>query len=198
MKNNVQQLEHKLAAAIGVTHCITVPVGEGNLLALRVLGDPALGERALMAGEEMLVSPRDAERLANVCRETGIFTSVYTENTGEALECALSPASKAVVLTHADGVAQRMETVRNFCNAYDLWMLECMENVWGLVCEFDGTRYGAGVVGDIGVGTLCDASGEPICDYLCTKDQLPFELMCALRERDISEEAVTRGSQFLN
>ena len=198
MTNNVQQLENKIAAAIGVTHCIAVPVGEGDLLALRVWGDPALGERALMAGEEILVSGRDAERLANVCRETGIVPAVYAENAGEALECALSPASKAVVLTHADGVAQRLETVRNFCNAYDLWMLERMENAWGLVCEFDGTRYGAGVVGDIGVGTLCDASGEPICDYVCTKDTLPAQLARSLREADISEKDAARGLQFLN
>lgn len=192
------ELENKIAAAIGVAHCITVPVGEGDLLALRVWGDPALGERALMAGEEILVSAHDAKKMAHVWQKTGVVPAVYTENTGEALECALSPASKAVVLTHADGVAQKLETVRNFCNAYDLWMLERMENAWGLVCEFDGTRYGAGVVGDLGVGTLCDASGEPICDYLCTKDTLPAQLARSLREVDIREEAAMRGLQFLN
>ena len=198
MTNNVKQLEQKLSTVIGVAHCITVPAGEGDLLALRVLGDPALGERALMAGEEMLVSARDAEKMAHVWEKTGVVPAVYAENAGEALECALSPASKAVVLTHADGVAQRMETVRNFCNAYDLWMLERMENAWGLICEFDGTRYGAGVVGDLGVGTLCDASGAPLCDYVCTKDTLPAQLARSLRETDISEEAAVRGLQVLN
>ncbi len=197
MTDKIKQLEEKIAAAMGVAYCIAVPVGEGDLLALRVLGDVALGERALMAGEEILVSARDAERMAAVWQKTGACPAIYAENTGAALECALSPASKAVVLTHADGKAQSMETVRNFCNAYDLWMLERMERTWGLICEFDGTRYGAGVVGDLGVGMLCDASGVPLCDYLCTKDKLPFELMCALREKLPAPEMIARVLAFL-
>jgi len=197
MTDRIKQLENKLAAAIGVAYCITVPVGEGDLLALRVLGDAALGERSLCAGEEILVSARDAEKLADVWQKTGVLTSVYAENTGEALENALSPASKAVVLTHEGGKVKKLETVRNFCNAYDLWMLERMENAWGLICSFDGQQYGAGVVGDIGVGTLCDESGEPICDYLCTKDGLPYELMCALRGEAPAQEMIARALAFL-
>ena len=198
MTNFVEQLEEKIAEAIGVAYCVVVPVGKGDLLALRVLGDAALGERSLCAGEEILVSERDAKRLAGMWQKTGVLPCVYAENTGASLEGALSPASKAVVLTHEDGVAQKLETVRNFCNAYDLWMLERMERAWGLVCEFDGVRYGAGVVGDIGVGTLCDERGEPLCDYLCTKDALPAQLAHALRERQITEADAMRGLEFLD
>ena len=197
MTDCVKQLEERIATAIGVAYCAVLPVGEGDLLALRVLGDPALGERSLCAGEEILVSVRDAEKLADMWQKTGVSPSVYAENTGASLEGALSPASKAVVLTHEDGKAQRLETVRNFCNAYDLWMLERMECAWGLVCEFDGTRYGAGVVGDLGVGTLCDADGIPICDYLCTKDALPAQLARALRDAPIAEADAVRGLIFL-
>lgn len=193
MTDLIKQLETKMAAAIGVAHCVVVPAGEGDLLALRVLGDAALGERALMSGEEILVSTRDAEKLADVWQKTGVVPAIYAQNTGKALECALSPASKAVVLTHTNGVAQGLETVRNFCNAYDIWMLERMENTWGLSCEFDGVRYGAGVVGDLGVGTLCDADGMPICDYLCTKDKLPAELTYALRHMQITDADAAKG-----
>ncbi len=198
MTDKIKQLEEKIAAVIDVAYCIAVPVGEGDLLALRVLGDAALGERALMAGEEILVSERDAKKMADVWQKTGVLPSVYAENAGEALECALSPASKAVAFTHADRKAQSMETVRNFCNAYDLWLLERMERAWGLICEFDGTRYAAGVVGDLGVGTLCDERGEPLCDYLCTKDGLPYELMCALREEVPAQEMIARALAFLD
>ncbi len=198
MKNNVKQLENKIAAAIGVAYCVVVPAGAGDLLAVRVLGDAALGERALMEGEEILASERDAKKMADVWQKTGVVPAIHTENSGVALECALSPASKAVALTHADGKAQSMETVRNFCNAYDLWLLERMERAWGLACEFDGTRYAAGVVGDLGVGTLCDESGEPLCDYLCTKDGLPYELTCALREEMPAQEMIARALAFLD
>jgi CDP-6-deoxy-D-xylo-4-hexulose-3-dehydrase len=195
--NFVEQLEEKIAEAIGVAYCVVVPVGKGDLLALRVLGDAALGERSLCAGEEILVSERDAKRLAGMWQKTGVLPCVYAENTGASLEGALSPASKAVVLTHEGGVAQKLETVRNFCNAYDLWMLERMERAWGLVCEFDGVRYGAGVVGDIGVGTLCDAKGVPICDYFCTKDTLPYQLASTCRCAQITLADAERGLEFL-
>ena len=193
MTDLIKQLETKMAAAIGVAHCVVVPAGEGDLLALRVLGNAALGERALMSGEEILVSTRDAEKLADVWQKIGVVPAIYAQNTGKALECALSPASRAVVLTHTDGMAQRLETVRNFCNAYDLWMLERMEGVWGISCEFDGVCYAAGVVGDLGVGTLCDENGAPICDYLCTKDKLPAELAYALRHMQITDADAAKG-----
>ena len=197
MTNSIKQLEERIATAIGVAYCAVVPVGEGDLLALRVLGDGALGERALMAGEECLVSARDAGKMANVWQKIGVIPSIYTENTGASLERALSPASKAVVLTHVDGKAQKTETVRNFCNAYDLWMLERIEETWGLTCVFDGRKYGAGVVGDLGIGTLCDVKGEPICDYLCTKDALPYQLACAYRRVQITRTDAERGLNFL-
>ena len=197
MTDQIKQLEERIAAAIGVAYCVTAPVGEGDLLALRVLGDAALGERALMAGEEMLVSARDAQKVGDVLQKVGVLPSVYAQNTARALENALSPASRAVMLTHVDGKAQKTEAVRNFCNAYDLWLLERMECVWGIICDFEGVPYKAGVVGDLGVGTLCDAVGEPICDYLCTKDALPAQLARMLRTGQITEAAAVRGLQFL-
>ena len=197
MTEHIKRLEEKIAAAIGVAHCVAVPAGAGDCLALHVLADAALGERAMMRGEELLVSPRDMTAMAAALQKAGVIPAVYAENTGVSLETALSPASKAVVLTHAGGVAQKTETVRNFCNAFDLWMLERMECAWGLTCEFDGTRYGAGVIGDLGVGTLCDAGGAPICDYLCTKDTLPAQLAYALRDTQIADADVVRGLEFL-
>lgn len=197
MTDQIKQLEQKIAAAIGVAHCVAVPAGEGDLLALCVLGDAALGERALMAGDELLLSARDARELAGTLQKAGVLPSVYAQNTPDALERALSPASRAVVLTHVGGVAQKMETVRNFCNALDLWMLERMECAWGLSCEFDGVRYGAGVVGDLGIGTLCDATGKPICDYLCTKDALPAQLARAWRKTALTQADAARGLKFL-
>ena len=136
-----------------------------NALAVATLTSPTLGERAIASGDEIMVFAKGFVDVSFL-QALGLTPVMLglTDLSGDAfemaLENALSMQTKAVFVAHgADGVVD-LKTVRNFCNKYDLWLIEDSQNATGACYDFDGTVYCTGAIGDVGTVRLETPAGS--------------------------------------
>ena len=174
---DVQRLEEKIAKTVGVSHCALVAAGEGEAVLLRAMMARELGERAIARGDEViLVGARHETEKAALAALGVVGICVVADGGAEALEGALSPASRAVWVC-GDAATETVCTVRNLCNSLDLWMLATVSLQDTRACVFDGKHYHVGAVADVATGALDGGT------FVCTKDALPYRLMLAVKTR---------------
>lgn len=152
--------------------------GNGAAVLLRAMMADALGERSLASGDEVILVGAACVTEKEALAAWGLECVCIPADSGiKELDGALSPASKAVWVCR-DATSDTVCTVRNFCNALELWMLASVTVQDARACLFDGKCYHVGAVADVATGVL--ASGA----FVCTKDALPYQLMQAtLKER---------------
>lgn len=182
--------EQAMAKRLDIAHVHATANGAtADLLALSALTAPVLGERALRPGDEVITVALDAMPLITPILQLGavpvavdVSPAHYNINAA-LLEQALSPATRAVMLSHTAGYPFDLKTVRNFCNDYELWLIEDCREAFGAAYDFDGTRYAAGTVGDIGCGALPPLSpdGESI-GFVCTRDDTLTLILQGMRD----------------
>ena len=148
------------------------PVKKGGRLCAALFDDVPLGTKiaavlALVAGLLHLLS----------CLHTSV-ADFLNDTVGVAARALMAALTNAIPFSVAEMLL------------LSLLPLVVLFIVFAVRAAGDGVRYGAGVVGDIGVGTLCDERGEPLCDYLCTKDALPAQLARSLRENEPASENI--------
>ena len=155
------QFEREFAKYLGVPYCSLVNSGSSaNLLAFMALTSPLLGERAVGRGDEIITVAAGFPTTVTPIIQYGavpVFVDVtipqYNIDVTK-LEEALSPRTKAVMIAHTLGNPFDLRTVRNFCNKYDLWLIEDNCDALGSEYVFDGTTYLTGTVGDIGTSSF--------------------------------------------
>ncbi len=155
------QFEAEFAKYLGVKYCSLVNSGSSaNLLAFMTLTSPLLGERAVRRGDEVITVAAGFPTTVTPMIQYGavpVFVDVtipqYNIDVTQ-LEAALSPKTKAVMVAHTLGNPFDLRTVRNFCNKYDLWLIEDNCDALGSEYNFDGTTYLTGTVGDIGTSSF--------------------------------------------
>ena len=155
------QFEREFAKYLGVPYCSLVNSGSSaNLLAFMTLTSPLLGERAIGRGDEVITVAAGFPTTVTPIIQYGavpVFVDVtipqYNIDVTK-LEAALSPKTKAVMIAHTLGNPFDLRTVRNFCNKYDLWLIEDNCDALGSEYVFDGTTYLTGTVGDIGTSSF--------------------------------------------
>ena len=155
------QFEREFAEYLGVPYCSLVNSGSSaNLLAFMALTSPLLGERAIGRGDEIITVAAGFPTTVTPIIQYGavpVFVDVtipqYNIDVSK-LEEALSPKTKAVMIAHTLGNPFDLKTVRNFCNKYDLWLVEDNCDALGSEYVFDGTTYLTGTVGDIGTSSF--------------------------------------------
>ena len=199
----VSAWEQRCADAFRVAHCcLAASRAVAEELALAVLSSPILGERAIGRGDEIIVLGTDPTEAAAAVARCGAVPVLADESVGgtltAALEAALSPCTRAVMTARdMDGEGELL-AVRNFCNEYELWLIEGVCNGLGRQHEICGKRYYSGTVGDIGTGAFSAESGG----MAFTRDKLLAELLYGLRESEPSlaatKEEVTRASALLD
>lgn len=174
MDRNMEDKKTELKQALGVPFVGVADATVGEELILRVLCARELGERAIACGDEVILVGAACGAEIAALRKLGVAEVVVPGNADVmALEGALSPATKAVWVC-ADATADAVCTVRNLCNAFELWMMASVAVEEARRCTFEGCAYHVGAVSDVAVGRLPEAS------FACTKDALPYQLM--LRE----------------
>lgn len=183
--------EKKLAAYIGVPHCCMVNSGSSaNLLAFMTLTSPLLGERRINPGDEVITLAAAFPTTVAPIVQYGavpVFVDVtipqYNIDVTQ-LEAALSMRTKAVMVAHTLGNPFDLKTVRNFCNEYDLWLIEDNCDALGAEYDFDGTVYKTGAIGDIGTSSFYPphhmTTGEGGAVY--TKDGMLWRIMRSMRD----------------
>ena len=185
------EFEREFAKYLGVPYCTLVNSGSSaNLLAFMTLTSPLLGERAIGRGDEVItVAAAFPTTVAPIIQygAVPVFVDItlpqYNINVQQ-LEAALSPKTKAVMVAHTLGNPFDLKTVRNFCNKYDLWLIEDNCDALGAEYDFDGTVYKTGTVGDIGTSSFYPphhmTMGEGGAVY--TRDAYLHKIMRSLRD----------------
>jgi len=185
------EFEREFAKYLGIPYCTLVNSGSSaNLLAFMTLTSPLLGERAIGRGDEVItVAAAFPTTVAPIIQygAVPVFVDITLPQYNidvSMLEAALSPKTKAVMVAHTLGNPFDLKTVRNFCNKYDLWLIEDNCDALGAEYDFDGTVYKTGTVGDIGTSSFYPphhmTMGEGGAVY--TRDKYLHKIMRSLRD----------------
>jgi CDP-6-deoxy-D-xylo-4-hexulose-3-dehydrase len=126
-----EKFESRFAKTVGMRHAFMVNSGSSaNLLALSALTSPKLGERTLRPGDEVLtvaagfpttVTPILQNGLIPVYVDVDLATYVANE---EALEAAISPRTKAIMMAHTLGNPFNLSLVQRLAEKHNLWVVE--------------------------------------------------------------------------
>ena len=149
------EFETELAKRLGVAHALTCNSGSSaNLLALSALCSPLLGERALKAGDEVITAAAGFPTTVNPILQNGLIpvfvdSHIPTYNPlPEAIEAAISPRTRAIMLAHTLGNPMEIEAIRAIADRHGLWLIEDC-------CDALGSTYAGRNVGTWGqIGTL--------------------------------------------
>jgi CDP-6-deoxy-D-xylo-4-hexulose-3-dehydrase len=144
------QLERGLANYLGIRHAILTNSGSSaNLLALSALTSPKLGDRQLLAGDEVItvaagfpttVNPIVQNNLVPVFVDVDLQTgNVATDQ----LEAAVGKRTRAVMMAHTLGNPFDLDAVTELCRRHDLWLVE--DN-----CDALGSTYRGRLTGTFG------------------------------------------------
>lgn len=144
------QFESDFARQSGNRFALLVNSGSSaNLVALSCLTSPALGERRLRPGDEVITVAAGFPTTVNPIVQNGLVpvfvdVTVPTYNVDVVqLEAARSPRTRAVVLAHTLGNPFDLEVVTAFVKKHHLWLIEDC-------CDALGARYAGMPVGTFG------------------------------------------------
>ncbi|MBQ6564366.1 MAG: lipopolysaccharide biosynthesis protein RfbH [Clostridia bacterium] len=156
-----EQFEREFSKWLGVKWAHLVNSGSSaNLLAFMVLTAPELEERRILPGDEVITVACGFPTTIAPIMQYGavpVFLDVTIPQYNmdvSALEKALSPRTKAVMIAHTLGNPFDLKTVLAFCKEHGLWLIEDNCDALGSLYTIDGeTRY-TGTWGDIGTSSF--------------------------------------------
>ena len=146
------EFERAFAKYIGVRFsCLVNSGSSANLIAFASLTSPLLQERQIVPGDEVItvaagfpttVAPIIQYGCVPVFCDITVADGTYNIDVS-ALEQALSSRTKAVMLAHTLGNPINLRVVTDFCQRYNLWLVE--DN-----CDALGSRYEGQLTGTFG------------------------------------------------
>jgi CDP-6-deoxy-D-xylo-4-hexulose-3-dehydrase len=126
-----EKFESRFAKTVGMRHAFMVNSGSSaNLVALTSLTSPKHGDRALRPGDEVLtvaagfpttVTPILQNNLVPVYVDVDLETYVAND---EALESAIGPKTKAIMMAHTLGNPFNLDLVQKLAKKHNLWLIE--------------------------------------------------------------------------
>lgn len=159
-----ERFEKELGEHLGVPFVSLVNSGSSaNLLAFMALTSPLLKERQIKRGDEVISVACGFPTTITPILQYGavpVFVDVSLE-TGNIdvnmLEKALSPKTRAVMLAHSLGNPFDIKAVSEFCEKYNLWLIEDNCDALGSEYTLDGKTRKTGTFGDIGTSSFYPA-----------------------------------------
>ncbi len=155
------EFEKKFADFIGVKHCsLTNSGSSANLLAFMALTSPKLGDKRIRKGDEVItVAAGFPTTVAPIIQYGAIPVfvdiSLPTYNIDVLmLEKALSKKTKAVMVAHTLGNPFDLHKVVEFCEKYNLWLIEDNCDALGSRYFFKGKWRYTGTIGHIGTSSF--------------------------------------------
>lgn len=163
MGNNVKQYEKDFAKHFGVKYAVMSNSGSSaNLLTMAAL----LYSGRLQRGDEVLVTAVSWSTTYFPISQMGFklrFVDINLDTLNvdvDALEAAITPATKAVMLVNLLGNPNDFDRIQKICDAHDLIMLE--DN-----CESMGAKYNGKSAGTFG---LIGSFSTYFSHHLCTME----------------------------
>lgn len=155
------EFEKKFAELLNVKFCSLVNSGSSaNLCAFMALTSPLLKERKVNRGDEVItVAAGFPTTVAPVIQygAVPVFVDVtipqYNINVTK-LEEALTEKTKAVMIAHTLGNPFDLQTVKEFCDKHNLWLIEDNCDALGSKYIIDGEEKFTGTIGDIGTSSF--------------------------------------------
>jgi len=142
-----EKFESRFAKTVGMRHAFMVNSGSSaNLLALSALTSPKLGDGALRPGDEVItvaagfpttVTPILQNGLIPVYVDIDLVTYVANE---AALEAAISPKTRAIMMAHTLGNPFNLDLVSRLAEKHNLWVIE--DSCDGLGGTYKGKNLG--------------------------------------------------------
>lgn len=140
----VAAFEEEFAEYVGAKYCIGVDNGLNAIV---------LGVKALEIGEDDEVIVAANTYIATVLgaslnKATPVFVDAdeYHNIAPDKIERAITPKTKAVLVTHFYGQACRMKEIKEICDKHDIYLLEDCAQAHGAICE--GKQVGTwGILG---------------------------------------------------
>lgn len=155
------KFEKAFAKWLGVRFCsLTNSGSSANLLAFSALTSPELGDRRIKRGDEVITVACGFPTTVTPCIQYGavpVFVDVTVPEYNidvTKLEDALSPKTKAVMIAHSLGNPFDLKAVKDFCDRYNLWLVEDNCDALGSTYEIDGEIRKTGTIGDIGTSSF--------------------------------------------
>lgn len=185
------QFEKEFAQWIGVKYASLVNSGSSaNLIAFMALTAPELGERRINVGDEVITVACGFPTTVTPALQYGavpVFVDVtipeYNIDVRQ-LEEARSEKTKAVMIAHTLGNPFNLKAVKEFCNKYNLWLVEDNCDALGTKYTLDGECRYSGTWGDIGTSSFYPphhmTMGEGGCVY--TNNPLLHRLIRSFRD----------------
>lgn len=155
------EFEREFAKYLGVKYCSVVNSGSSaNLLAFMALTSPLLGDRKVKRGDEVITVAAGFPTTIAPYVQFGavpVFVDVtipqYNIDVTK-LEAAYSSKTKAVMIAHTLGNPFNIKAVKEFCDKYNLWLIEDNCDALGSEYTIDGETKLTGTIGDIGTSSF--------------------------------------------
>lgn len=156
-----EKFEKEFADWLGVKYAHLVNSGSSaNLIAFMVLTSPELGDRQILPGDEVITVacgfPTTVTPIINY-GAIPVFVDVtvpqYNVDVAK-LEGALSDRTKAVMIAHTLGNPFDVKSVKEFCDKYNLWLVEDNCDALGSEYSIEGETKFTGTWGDIGTSSF--------------------------------------------
>lgn len=156
-----EQFEREFAGYLGVNHCsLTNSGSSANLLAFMALTSAKLGKKRIRKGDEVITVAAGFPTTVSPIIQYGaipVFVDVtlpqYNIDVAQ-LEAARSEKTKAVMLAHTLGNPFDLQTVKDFCDKYDLWLVEDNCDALGSQYFYNGAWRYTGTIGHIGTSSF--------------------------------------------
>lgn len=155
------EFEREFARYLNVKYCsLTNSGSSSNLLAFMALTSPLLGDRRIRRGDEVITVAAGFPTTVNPMIQYGaipVFLDItipeYNIDVTK-LEEAYTEKTKAVMIAHTLGNPFDLATVKKFCDAHNLWLVEDNCDALGSLYEIDGVWKMTGTIGDIGTSSF--------------------------------------------
>ncbi|WP_294378093.1 lipopolysaccharide biosynthesis protein RfbH [uncultured Clostridium sp.] len=155
------EFEKEFAQYLNVKYCTLVNSGSSaNLNAFMALTSSLLGNRAIKRGDEVItVAAGFPTTIAPIIQYGAIpvFIDVTIPQYNidvEMLEKAISNKTKAVMVAHTLGNPFDLNSVKSFCDKYNLWLIEDNCDALGSKYIINGEEKFTGTIGDIGTSSF--------------------------------------------
>ena len=150
------EFETRLAEYIGTSYCSLVNSGSSaNLAAFMALTSIELGERRIKRGDEVITVAAGFPTTISPMVQYGVIPVFVDVTIPEynldvtKLEEAYSDKTKAIFIAHTLGNPFDIQTIKDFCDKHQLWLIEDNCDALGSEYLYNGKWCKTGTIGDI-------------------------------------------------